>query len=438
MSKKPSLRRQLYTAFSLLLDINRFLEQQREKYGDTFYAEIPGVQPALVTACPDKVKQIFQASPEILTSVLPNPMETILGPQSLLLMQDEDHTYERKALMPFFQGQALRDCATMMSAVAQQSVAQWQGSIGATEATRDITLNIIVQVIFGVSDQQRQRLYKDRINDLMQAFSPVFMLLPFLQHNFAGLGPWAKFSRVKEAFDATIYEDIDAISRMSDEADQHPTIIKNLIDINSHAGQVNKARIRDELVTLLLAGNETTANSLNWALFYLAKDHAVQQRLQEELDASADQTMESLNKLSWLDAVCREVLRIHPVVPIVLRSVRQDFSLDEYQLKRDDIVCIATHLVHSHPSVWTDPHVFVPERFLQKKYSASEFMPFSGGQKKCLGFGFAFYEMKIVLAEILGNFSLRLADKKAVKPSLHGITMGPNRSVRILLDKRSR
>ena len=197
-------------------------------------------------------------------------------------------------------------------------------------------------------------------------------------------------------------------------------------------------QIRDELLTLLAAGHETTAIALAWAMYWLHRDPAALERLRAELATLGDEPdPEAIAQLPYLEAVCNETLRLYPIVPLAPRTLRQPMTLGEHEIPAGVNVGACTVLVHRHPALYPDPDSFRPERWLARKFAAWEFTPFGGGIRRCIGAAFAVYEMKQVLAAILPRHRLRLADDAAIGPARRNITLGPRGGVRMILTERT-
>lgn len=293
---------------------------------------------------------------------------------------------------------------------------------------QELTLDVIIEVVFGITNEDRKTHYQDAIRNLLKTFTPPIMLFPFVRRKMLGIGPWDRFLKAREKLDALIIEDIHRAKRQTERRDD---ILSTLVSLQNEKGSLlSEIHIRDELTTLLAAGHETTANSLTWAIQLISCHNTVKSKLIDEIMAlPEDAPIEQVMKLKYLDAVIKEVLRVHPVVPLVLRSVVSNHTLMGYELKPGTYAGIASYALHMNPSVWDKPEEFIPERFLENDYRPNEYVPFGGGTKKCLGYGFALFEMKSVLFKLYRHTRIHIASTKTIKAAIQGITLGPKQKI---------
>jgi cytochrome P450 len=250
-----------------------------------------------------------------------------------------------------------------------------------------------------------------------------------LRRDFFGIGPWAKFKRANAVLDEMLYA---TIRKRRSEKRKDDDIITLLLDARYDDGTpMTDHEIRDQLITLMFAGNETTAAALAWALHWLFYNPGPQQRLMDELATlGPDPDPEALTKLSYLQAVCHEALRIRPIVPHVLRLLKKPLRLGAYELPAGIALDASVILLHSREDLYPDHKVFRPERFLDRKFAPNEFMPFGGAARRCLGAAFALYEMKIVLGTIMSRHRFQPRGKSDVRSVRHGLVMIPSDGVR--------
>ena len=271
---------------------------------------------------------------------------------------------------------------------------------------------------------------------MIGAYSALLMLLPMARMRMLGVGPWDRFLAARDALDAQIYRALDrAIARGGDD------VIGRLSSDGSEPDMSDPAvrrGWRDRLTTLLLAGFETTANTLTWALYYLSQSGDVQNQIVETLNQADSRN--SLTRLAMkqpdLDSLCKEVMRLHPVVPLVIRSVMSPVEWAGHSLSTGEYAGVATFNVHTDPELYPDPLKFEPGRFIGAKPKRHEFVPFGGGEKMCLGYGFALHEMKIVLATILTRFRIELAKPVSPKARIQGLALMPKPDIHLHLTTR--
>lgn len=303
--------------------------------------------------------------------------------------------------------------------------------IDARAAARALTLRVILTLIFGADDPARHHRYATAVGDFLTAFSGPLMLVPALRHSVFGYSPWDRFVRTRHRLDELLDADIAARRATGRGGDGALGVL--LSARYDDGGAIDDVDLRDQLRTLLVAGHETTATGLVWALFHLHRNADALARLRAELD-TADLASEDLARLPYLDAVCRETLRLHPPVPIVLRRLTEPYRLCGVDLAADDTIGIALPLLHSDPSCWQDPSQFLPERFLDRHHGPFEYAPYGGGHRRCLGAGLADFELRIALATIVGRVELSLQPRyrhgRIPRSVPHNIATGPHRGIR--------
>jgi cytochrome P450 len=253
------------------------------------------------------------------------------------------------------------------------------------------------------------------------------MQLPFFGHS-----PWDRFRRAKEVLSAMIYAEIENRRRSGTSG---ADILSLMLAARHEDGSaMTDEELRDELLTLLFAGHETTGIALAWSIYWLLRHPDCMNRLLAEIDALGNNPEpEQIGRLPYLDAVVSETLRLHPIVPDVPRKLTRPFEIGGYVLPEGTGVAVATAMIHTRPDLYPDPERFKPERFLERRYSPFEFTPFGGGARRCLGAAFATYEMKIVLATLLSHHRLVLTEKADVRPGRRNVVLGPATGVHVKL-----
>ncbi|MGW4773900.1 cytochrome P450 [Nocardia sp. NPDC004278] len=427
------------------IDFERYFRWRRGHEGDPFYVRFPGFGAVLFTGTAIGAREIFRAPIELLEPPRPNPIEPLVGAASLILAAGERHRRDRALLVPAFHsarirayGELIRDSVMAeISGSTGESRPAWRpGSrIDSRAAARAITLRVILEAVFGVNSHQRRAEYTAAVAEFLTAFSGPLMLVPALRHGVFGHAPWDRFRAARERLDELILTDIACRRAVADGRAVRTDLLDMLLTTSYDDGTaISDAELCEQLRTLLVAGHETTATTLVWALFHVHREPAALDRLRAELRAAGpDATPLELAGLPYLDAVCQETLRLHPAVPIVLRRLTAPFALRGVALAAGETMGVAVPLLHSDPAVWSDPEQFRPERFLDRKYRPFEFAPFGGGHRRCVGASLADYELRIVLATVLGRVRLRLTPRyargRAPLSVPHNIATGPHRSI---------
>jgi cytochrome P450 len=301
--------------------------------------------------------------------------------------------------------------------------------------TQSISLEVIIRTVFGVASPAEVDAYKATILAAIESASPLVFFFPWLRHEFGGIGPFARLKAAQGRFIALLRRQIAAVRPRAAERED---ILSMMLEARYDDGApMPDAAIVDELRTLLLAGHETTALSLAWALDLVHRDRAVYERLVAELDGLGPApSPEAIAAAPFLEAVCQETLRLYPIVLEVMRTLTRPLTLAGRDLPAGATVTVNILLAHRRPEAYPDPEVFRPQRFLERTYSPFEFMPFGGGPRRCLGAAFALFEMKLVLATILREVALELEDPGLPTPVRRNLTMAPKGGVRMRVRQR--
>ncbi|HLL52944.1 MAG TPA: cytochrome P450, partial [Myxococcaceae bacterium] len=384
----------------------------------------------VVTGSPEGVREVFSADPNVFEPLGRVPIEPVTGPRSVLLLSGLTHKRERKLLMPPFHGERMRAYGTLIREVAERRVSAIPpgGSFSAQRLAQDITLDIILRAVFGITEPERVREFTEAIIAFGESYTPLLMFALPLRRNFGGFGPWARFQRNAARFERLIEEQI---ARQRERGVGQEDILSLLLSARDEDGKpMTDGELKDELRTMILAGHETTAVALTWAMYWLHRLPEVRKRLQEEL-ATLGPTPDpdALAKLPYLSAVCDEALRLNPVVPLVSRRTLAPFTLRGHTLPVGTGIMVAIGVLHGDPTLYPEPEQFRPERFLERKFTPFEYMPFGGGARRCVGAAFALYEMKIVLGSLLSGHRFSLVDDRPVRPVRRHLTIGPDSGV---------
>ncbi|MGW4530401.1 cytochrome P450 [Nocardia sp. NPDC004340] len=420
--------------------LERYVTWRRARDGDPFRVRMPTLGSVLFTGTAAGARELFRAPTDLLEPPLPNPIEPMVGAASLILARAERHRRERALLAPAFHrnrisayGNAIRD-ATRAELDGERTGAPWRPGtrVDARAAARALTLRVILAAVFGIDEPARRAEYTAATTAFLESFGSTLFLVPGLRRHMFGLTGWERFAAARDRID----ELIDAeVTRRRAHGGGGTDLLALLLDTRYEDGDaITDADLREQLRTLLVAGHETTATALVWALYRLHREPDTLARLRAELSAAGtDPDPAELMKLPYLDAVCQETLRLHPPVPIVLRRLTGDFTLLGKPLVAGDTMGVSVHLLHTDPAVWPEPRRFRPERFLERKYGPFEYAPFGGGHRRCIGATLADYELRIVLATVLSGVRMRLSPRfargGAPMSVPHTITVGPRRAI---------
>lgn len=428
----------LFQMFQWIFRPVRFLRTCAEAYGDAFTLRLIGAPPIAFFSDPAAIKQVFSGDPERLRAGQANrvTLEHILGPNSILLLDGARHKRERKLLMPPFHGERMRLYGDMMNEIADQSIDAWpfETSFPVHSRLQQITLEIILRAVFGVDDGAPLSELRARLIRWLNSISgPLTTWIGLIQHRRIQLR-----HPQHRHIDRLLY---DRIARCRESTQEERTdILAMLVAARDEDGRpMSDEEIRDEIITMLLAGHETTATSLAWVIYRLLQNPQVLAKAQAEMASATGDglqasrpTAEQIAGLSYLDSVIKESARLNPVLPIAVRYLETDTRIGSYELPAGSIVAPCIYLTHRQPELWPEPEAFNPCRFVGRRVDPNTFFPFGGGVRHCLGAAFAAYEMKIVLSRVLSRVTLRLDPRHTVRVVRRGITFAPSGGVRVM------
>ncbi len=353
-----------------------------QKYGDPFFVHALN-GPVVITGRPDLIRQIFSHDPMDYEVFAAKTAAPILGEGSMLLISGQPHRRERKLVMPMFHGDRMRAYANIMQQVAIDCMQRQpqQADFQMLSLTTQISLNIIVQAIFGGEEADSINRLVRLSRETIRRISPAFFFSPKLRIRFFGLSPWDRFLRAQADLQAAFD---DELTRRRDQPANREDILTMLTQAKYEDGTpIEPSHARDELGTFLFAGHETSAIAMAWAIYHLHSNPETLTRLRSELSSLTDDSPEALAQLPYLKAVVQETLRLHPIVTEVLRIVKSPMELDGYVLPVGTAVAPAKVLAHYREETYPQPDAFRPERFLDNKFSAAEYFPFGGGHRRC-------------------------------------------------------
>lgn len=410
-----------------------FLDETAARFGDTFTIHLVGLPPLVFFSNPDHVREVFQDDGEVMAAGRFNrSLAPLLGDRSVLMTDGAAHRRKRKLLMPPFHGERMQAYGRAMLELTDRAIDGMPRDepFALHSVMQDITLHVIVRTVFGLEDGPKFREMCERLKRILELGAWAPLLLPFMQVDLGNWSPYGRFRAAVRAGDELFYADLRA-RRASGE--RGADILSLLLDARDEDGEpIGDDELRDELVTLLVAGHETTATALTWAMRWLLSQPSTFADLRAEVDTLGEHpTPEGIAKLELLDAAAREALRLVPVIPLVGRYLQRPIRLGGHDLPEGCVVCCSIYLAHRRPDVWDRPAEFDPTRFLGKKFSPAEFLPFGGGIRRCIGAAFALYEMKMVLARLVAGLDLRLAGRREVRMVRRAITITPSEGLTV-------
>jgi cytochrome P450 len=387
----------------------------RERYGPVFRTNDAIAGTMIHVADRELIEQMFKWKPAQYTVAEPRQiMEPVTGPDSILLLDGARHLRMRKLMLPPFHGEAIAHYERVVEEITNREIDGWRPGTRLRMRTvaQTITMEVIIRAVFGVSDPARV----GELKRLMPKISSPSPLLLVLQKDLGPLSPWGRFLRLRDRIDGLLYEEIER--RRREPGDDVLTLLLSARDEDGNP--LTDRELRDELITLLLAGYETTATSIAWAFERLLRTPHALARLTAEVQAE--------ESTEYLDAVIKETLRVRPVISEVFRAPSEPVELGGYRFEAGTQMAAALLLIQFDTDAYgADAQEFRPERFLEGAPEAYTWVPFGGGVRRCLGAAFAQLEMKVVLAEVLRRAVLRAPRAKDEKASFRGITINPAR-----------
>jgi len=408
-----------------------FMQQCRERFGDNFSVKFVGFErPMVMISDPAAIKALYTERSHGMPPGRQIVLTPVVGPHSLLVLEGAEHLAHRKLMLPPFHGERMRSYQPLVEEIVDAQIDSWP--LGERFAIHPrmqaVTLDIILRVVFGVSEGPRlQRLREVLTRVLEETASPFTQLIGLASRRFGGRGPWAKFEGQLRAVDELLYAEISE-RRAAGDFEEREDILSMLMSARFEDGSaMTDTDLRDQLMTLLLAGHETTATALAWTFDLLLRHAEPLARLRESLAAGED---------DYLRAVISESLRLRPVVPVAGRRLAKDLSVDGLELPAGTDVTPAIWLAHTRADSYPEPFAFRPERFLDEAPDTYAWVPFGGGIRRCLGAAFAEFEMRIVLREVLTRCELHKASPTPERVGRRNITLSPKDGTPVVLSSR--
>jgi cytochrome P450 family 135 len=397
------------------------------RFGPVSRPRFPGFPLIVSLADPELVRQVFTGDPTVFHSGESSKavLEPTVGLNSVLTLDEAAHMRARKLLLEPFHGENVQRWESQIRSIAEEDIATWPvGEAFELHAhTREITLEVILRAVFGVREEARF----ERARTLVKEFADrahLISVFPFTRRDLGPLSPWIRFKRARKALDAFIYEEIER-RRAEPDIGERDDVLSLLLSATDEVGErLSPEELRDELVTVLGAGHETTATSLAWAFERLLRTPRVLDRLMESL-ADGDE---------YLDATVKETLRIRPVLTDVSRKLTREIELAGYRIPTGALVMPAIAAIHFRPDLYPDPDEFRPERFLERTPDAYTWIPFGGGVRRCIGAAFAQFEMRVIMRTILERAQLRAARHEPERSKLRNVTSAPSGGCRVVLE----
>ena len=422
-----------------------FMERRSQRFGDFYQIIFKNSPPTIMTCNPQAIEEIFTASPDKFDVGRGNRMLSFLvGDNSMLLLDGKTHKRRRKLLMPPFHGESLQRCSQQIVEITNKvsDLLEPNKPFKVRSLTQEITMRVILSVVFGIDSGTRYDRLRELLTTLLDTFSnPLNSSLIFftwLQKDWGKYSPWGRFLWIKQEIKALLYAEIadrrDAIASLSADRSQYHDILSLLLMAKDETGEgMSDEELHDELITLLFAGHETTASALAWLLYWIHYLPEVDRQVHQELDSLGEPDYQAIDNLPYLNATIYETLRIYPIAAgAFARLLKQPMSIMGHEFQSDTWFMISIYNLHHQERLYPNSKQFIPERFLTKSYSNYEYLPFGGGNRRCIGSALALLEMKLVTATILSRWELELTSKRPMLPVRRGLTLAPPASFQMI------
>jgi cytochrome P450 family 135 len=408
-----------------------FMQSNRRRLGESFSVKFLGFErPMVLISDPAAIKALYQERSHGLPPGRNIVLEPILGAKSLLLQQGAEHLARRKLMLPAFHGERMRSYEAAMLEIVGDEIDSWplEQEFPIHARMQAVTLEVILRVVFGVSSGPRlERLRQVLSTVLQETASPGRQLIGLVSRRFAGATPFEQFERQLREVDELLFAEI-AEHRARPDLEEREDILSMLMRAEfEDGGRMEDQELRDQLMTLLLAGHETTATALAWTFDLLLRHPAALTRLRDSLLAGEE---------DYLRATISESLRLRPVVPLAGRRLGKDLHADGLDLPAGTDVSPAIWLTHTRADIYPEPFAFMPERFLEGGPETYSWIPFGGGVRRCIGATFAEFEMRVVLREVLTRCELRKASPEPERTGRRNITFSPREGTPVVLTAR--
>ena len=435
-----------FRQFKAIVRPLEFMERRTQQYGD-FYQVTFKKSPATIMTCnPRAIEEILTASPDKFDVGRGNKMLSFLvGDNSLLLLDGKTHKRRRKLLMPPFHGESLQRCSQQISSITDKVCDRFEldRPFKVRHLTQEITMRVILSVVFGIDSGTRSDKLRELLTTLLDTFnnplSTSIIFFPWLQKDWGKYSPWGRFLRIKQEIRALIYDEIKdrrrEIASSAANPSQYYDIFSLLLMAKDETGEgMSDEELHDELITLLFAGHETTASALAWQLYWIHHLPEVDRKVHQELNSLGDNLdYKAIDSLPYLNATILETLRIYPIAASTFaRLLKQPMSIMDHEFPADTWFIISIYNLHHQEAIYPNANQFIPERFLTTGYSNYEYLPFGGGNRRCIGSALALLEMKLVTATLLSRWQLELTNKRPMLPVRRGLTLAPPSSFQMV------
>ncbi|HEV2812910.1 MAG TPA: cytochrome P450 [Solirubrobacteraceae bacterium] len=406
-----------------------FMERCRVRYGSRYTIRMLGTPPFVTISDPAEVKEVFMAPPDVLhPGEGAEVLEPVVGKNSLILLDEKPHLEQRRLMLPAFHGERMKRLTGLMTEVIESEVESWprDRALRLHDRMQALTLEIILRAVFGLDADERLDALRTKLVRVLDFGLTPASLLPMLRRDFGPSHQWSDFLALRAEVDQMIFDLID--ERRAEDADRDDVLAMLLTARHEDDTPMSPQELRDELMTLLVAGHETTASQLAWTFERLMREPRVMRRLTDAVDADEDE---------YVDATVTESLRRRPVLPIAEpRLVKKPVEIGGWHYEPGCALAVNAWLVHHDPKIYDEPYAFRPERFLDEQPGTYTWIPFGGGRRRCIGASFAQLEMRLVLRAVMSRYELEATSEKMETTRRRAITYTPSRGATAVVRAR--
>ena len=416
-----------------------YMETNAAKYGELFTVRL-GKQIAVMVNHPEAMQSILTSKCLNAPGESNDLFRLFAGDNSIFVESETRHKRSRQLLMPPFHGERMQSYGELICEITKKTIAQWQVDrpFSTHASMQNITMSIILQAVFGLYEgdryQKLKELFFTYLKNIGSTLGGLLIYFPVLRKDWGSWSPWGGIQRITSQIDELLYAEIS--DRRTQPDSERIDILSLLMSARDEDGEaMTDVELRDQMMALLIAGHETSATALTWAFYWIHKHPEVKQKLLQELDSLPDNAKPmDIFRLPYLSAVGNETLRVSPVGMLTFpRVVQSTVEIMGSQFQPGVELMGSIYLTHQRENLYPEPKKFKPERFLERQFSPFEFIPFGGGDRRCIGAALAMFEIKLVLATILSETELALADDKPVKMKRRGLLLAPNSSIPMVM-----
>jgi cytochrome P450 len=411
-----------------------WLERCRARYGDCFTIRLPGFgargwKPIVLLSDPGLVKEVFSGGARFAhVNASRRALTPMFGEQSVIVIDGEQHLRRRRMMLPPFHGERLTGYRELIEQITEREIASWPKDtpFSLQQRFQAITLEIILRVVFGINDEQHYQDSHQAIARLLDVVANPFAELAIgLPERIGPINVRAPLHHAKETVDTLLLDEI-AARRNATDLHARADILSLLLQArDEHDAGLSDIEVHDDLISLLLAGHETTATALAWTFLHLFQHPEALATLTDECKSG--------NSTEYLQAVIKEILRLRPPLPVADRVLTEPWQVNGHQLPAGTVIAPCIYLIHRRPDLYPDPASFRPERFLHTEPETYSWIPFGGGMRRCLGASFATFEMQVILTTVLTGLHLRAAGSKPERVRRRSIVLAPSDGAQAIL-----